>query len=100
MLSGTLPTEVAHCSLLDTLQFGYSPISGSLPSQIGTLLQLKFLVGFDSLLSGTIPEELYNASSLQHFVFGLTFLQGTISSRIGLLEDLKTFLVEEAGNVG
>lgn len=71
---------------IDVRNFG---LSGTLPSEIGLLNALEYLiVGFNSL-GGTIPSEVYNLSNLIELRLDHTSLAGSISPRVGDLLNLK-----------
>ena len=86
-LSGSIPSEVGNLSNLEFLIL-IGEFSGSIPSSLGNLSNLEFLVlggGF----SGSIPSSLGNLSNLEFLELHGDF-SGGIPSSLGNLSNLET----------
>lgn len=91
-LNGTISTAIGSLSNLRQLLITGTELTGTLPSEIGTLRELQYVtLGNNPKLGGTIPEELYDLS-VERFS-GLSVencnFSGTISTRVGNLKSLK-----------
>jgi len=89
-LTGTLPTVellgLAH-SLNNLELYSNEGLQGTLPTELGTLTALEFLMLQETSLSGTIPSELGYLSNLREFFVDKTWLQGSVPSEICELEE-------------
>lgn len=70
--------------------------SGSLPTEMGLLTEMREFDLYDNLLSGKIPEEMYTGLAvwLKSFYLANCLLTGTISTQIGLLKESDWYVVE------
>ncbi|MBC6473766.1 MAG: putative Ig domain-containing protein [Hormoscilla sp. GM102CHS1] len=66
-----------------------SDLSGTLPSELGSLSNLQYLYLDNSSLSGEIPSELGSLSNLRNLWLHGNSLSGTISSELGSLSNLR-----------
>ena len=64
-LSGTIPSEIGSLINLDQLFLYANGLSGTIPTEIFSLTNLVWLYLFDNQLSGTIPVELGGLSQLR-----------------------------------
>ena len=85
-LSGSLPTEIG--SLFDVQHIGIrgNDLTGKLPSQIGLLGSLSSLIIHSNAISGSVPMEFENLE-LELLVVSDTYLVGTLPSGLCSLED-------------
>lgn len=87
-LSGTLPSQLALLTSLQTLYLHSNSLSGTLPSELGLLTSLSYL-GIPatahslSSLSGTVPSELGLLTSLSDLYLHSSSLSGTVPSQLG-----------------
>jgi hypothetical protein len=85
-LEGSLPLGMFDgLKDLQFLQLGNNELSGTLPSEIGTLKHLALLGLAHNSLHGEIPEEIWNAVHLVSVSLQDNDISGTISTKIGLL---------------
>jgi hypothetical protein len=88
-MSGTLPTELAHLSLLTEISMDTNALQGTLPSTWNQLTLLEILDLDNNQFTGIFPDSFYNAmTSLRVIDLDHNQLRGSISSRIGQLKDL------------
>ncbi|CAB9508192.1 LRR receptor-like serine threonine-protein kinase [Seminavis robusta] len=88
-LEGSIPDEIWQLSNLDTLGMGLNEkLQGTIPSVVGTLHKLRWLVFDDCDLSGSLPTELGQATSLEWLVLVANNLSGTVPAELGSLSNL------------
>jgi hypothetical protein len=92
LMTGSLPTELGSLGILTKLHLGSNLFSGPLPSEIGTLSALVELTVDSTNLSGTIPVEIgplvTNGSLTLLNLTGSPGLSGTIPDEVcGLYAD-------------
>lgn len=87
-LSGTIPSELGNLLELKWLYFQENQLSGTIPSTLGNL-DLRSLYLYDNQLSGTIPSSLGNLSNLYFLDLGTNQLEGNIPPRLGDLANLE-----------
>ncbi|KAL8240943.1 hypothetical protein R6Q59_014298 [Mikania micrantha] len=75
-------------SKLESLRFGSSGLSGTLPSQLGNLKNLVHIDLYGNSISGLIPDTVGNLSSLQTLELGSNLILGPIPDSIGRLSSL------------
>ena len=101
-ISGSLPTELGLLSSLRYLVLLDNKLTGTIPTEIGRLTRLEELDMTDNNLSGTLPEELGN-EDISNLLFALFFnnpkLEGTIPESYGKLPSLGKFLYMSDGQV-
>ncbi len=81
-LSGSIPTSLGNLSQLQYLIISYNQLSGSIPTNLCNLLQIQSLDLSDNDLSGSIPTNLGNLSLLQELWFGENQLSGSIPTSL------------------
>ncbi|MBC6475736.1 MAG: putative Ig domain-containing protein, partial [Hormoscilla sp. GM102CHS1] len=87
-LSGTLPSELGSLRDLQVLHLDENSLSGTLPSELGSLRDLRSLFLTSNSLSGTLPSELGSLGSLLNFYLSFNSLSGTLPSELGSLSSL------------
>eukprot|EP00301_Raphidiophrys_heterophryoidea_P007225 c12824_g1_i3.p1 GENE.c12824_g1_i3~~c12824_g1_i3.p1 ORF type:complete len:569 (-),score=114.78 c12824_g1_i3:119-1825(-) len=92
-LTGTLPSQLGRLQYLSFIIVSYSDLSGTIPSELGNLAVLERFEFQGSALSGTIPTELINMHP-RWFVIVQSNLEGAIPSQFGILEHLNTLTLE------
>ncbi|GFY83764.1 leucine-rich repeat protein kinase family protein [Actinidia rufa] len=89
-LSGTAPKEVMSLSSLSiSLALAGNSLTGSLPFEVGKLVNLKELDVSGNKLSGEIPSSLSSCLSLERLVLKSNFLQGKIPESLRDLRGLE-----------
>lgn len=93
-LKGQLPRAIQNCTSLTGLDLSNNELSGTIPSDISTLLQ--FITSLDlssNSFVGEIPRSLANCSYLNVLKLDSNRLTGSIPLELGQLGRLKTFNV-------
>ena len=88
-LSGSVPSELGTLDNLRTLSLSNNQLSGSVPSELGDLANLGVLWLDSNQLSGPIPLELGNLANLYSLYLGDNELSGPIPSQLGNLANLE-----------
>ncbi|KAG0536527.1 hypothetical protein BDA96_03G071600, partial [Sorghum bicolor] len=87
--TGHLPSSLVNLSTtLRVLEFADTGIRGSIPSAIGNLVGLEFLVADDTSISGVIPDSIGKLGNLTNIYLYNSNLSGQIPSSIGNLSKL------------
>ncbi len=73
-LTGSIPSELGSISNLDYLGLDYNQLSGSIPAELGNLTNLLNLYLNNNQLSGPLPQEFTNLTSLSYLYYNLTNL--------------------------
>ncbi|CAM8949318.1 unnamed protein product [Rhodiola kirilowii] len=93
---GVIPQSVGNLSLsLQRLALGRNRIYGSIPVQIGNLINLTLLGIESNSLAGEIPASIGNLYNLRRLVLGQNKLSGIIPSLIGNLTNLSILSLSE-----
>lgn len=87
-ISGTFPTEIGKLTNIREFSVGFTLVTGSLPSEVAQLGKIRRFDLNNAALSGTIPEELYLGPYPDGLalIMGYNNFTGTISTNIGRLE--------------
>ena len=67
----------------------YNGLAGSIPSDLGSLTNVRWLFLYLNALTGTIPGELGNLTNLQSLALGFNDLSGPIPNELGRLVNLR-----------
>eukprot|EP00300_Choanocystis_sp_HF-7_P013657 c18389_g1_i1.p1 GENE.c18389_g1_i1~~c18389_g1_i1.p1 ORF type:complete len:934 (-),score=132.01 c18389_g1_i1:23-2824(-) len=92
-LSGSLPSEIGLLTNLRHWTMVTNELSGSIPSQIGQLQQLLDWYIDDNELSGTIPTEVGQLQILQDWLISSNQLTGSIPTEIGKVTRLRDWWI-------
>jgi len=84
-MSGTIPSELGSLSNLQILDLYNNSMSGTIASELGSLSNLQILDLYNNSLSGTIASELGSLSNLQYLYLNNNSLSGTIPNSINAL---------------
>ena len=87
-LSGTIPPELFKLTNLVRLDLSYNRLSGTIPSEMGKITYLERLLLHANELSGAIPSELGNLTNLTGLSLCCNKLTGTIPSELSNLINL------------
>ena len=93
-LSGSIPSELGNLDNLRTLSLSNNQLSGSIPSELGDLANLGVLWLDGNELSGSIPSELGNLTNLGTLELHDNQLSGSILSQLGNLANLETLRLD------
>ena len=88
-LSGTIPPEIGQLVNLTVLDLSANVLSGSIPVEIGNLTDLKTLALSENKLTGTIPSELGKLPTLGELNLHNNVLSGSIPVEAGRFSNLK-----------
>ncbi|MBO1348618.1 MAG: putative Ig domain-containing protein [Hormoscilla sp. GUM202] len=94
-LTGTLPSELGSLTSLVDLWLNNNDLSGTLPSELGSLASLEHIWLNENDLSGTLPSELGSLSNLQKLRLYKNDFRGTLPSELGSLSNLVNLGVAE-----
>ncbi|THG05590.1 hypothetical protein TEA_011699 [Camellia sinensis var. sinensis] len=87
-LSGTIPTEIGQLTNLRFLYVFGNQIGGSIPQEIGLLNSLNELALSNNNLTGSIPSSIGNLGNLTFLYLYNNPLSGSIPQEIGMLRSL------------
>ena len=88
-LTGTIPSELGSLSNLEILSLFQNKLTGTIPAELGSLSKLTELGLFSNQLTGTIPSELGSLSNLEILYLLQNELTGTIPAELGSLSNLR-----------
>lgn len=93
-VTGSIPPELGQLINLEVLRLSSSTLSGPIPPELGHLAQLRELVIWGHQLTGAIPPELGQLAQLQQlWIFG-DQLTGSIPGELGQLTQLQEMHLE------
>ena len=88
-LNGTLPSELGTLTNLQYLLLSRNQLTGEIPTELGSLTNLQDLRLFYNQLTGEIPTELGTLSNLQGLLLYGNQLTGEIPAELGTLTNLQ-----------
>ncbi|XP_021829769.1 probable LRR receptor-like serine/threonine-protein kinase At3g47570, partial [Prunus avium] len=92
---GTLPASISNLSTnLQTFRFDRNQIHGSIPTELGNLVNLESLLMGGNSLTGNIPTEIQKMSSLVELDISMNALSGSIPASLGNLTKLYRLSLE------
>ncbi len=89
-LSGPIPTELGSLADLRHLSLRDNQLSGTIPTELGNLAKLQFLSLGNNELTGEIPAELGSLAKLQALGLWSNQLSGEIPAELGNLAKLQS----------
>jgi hypothetical protein len=93
---GTLHSELANLKALDICYFEYNCLSGTIPTELGTLSLLEYLsFGHNAYIHGTIPTELGNVSTLHGLYLYENYMTGYLPSELGNCGEMEQIWIED-----
>ena len=87
-LEGSIPPEIGNLINLTKLKLYNNQLAGEIPSEIGNLTNLAYLYLYTNQLTGSIPSEIGNLTNLVYLNLSNNQLIGSIPSEIGNLTNL------------
>ena len=99
-LTGTIPSELGSLSSLQNLWLSGNQLTGEIPAELGNLSNLQELKLSDNQLTGEIPAELGNLSNLQLLWLHVNQLTGEIPPELGRLSNLNHLILADNGLTG
>ena len=87
-LSGTIPSELGTLLHLERLLLHGNELRGEIPPELGNLTNLTSLSLWENQLHGTIPRELGNLTNLAELSLEWNLLHGSIPPELGNLTNL------------
>jgi hypothetical protein len=94
-LTGTIPSELGNLINLRELMMSRSFFKGPIPTTIGKLTNLENLEIYGNLLSSTIPTEIGNAKNLKRMDMFNNKLRGKIPASLAKIENLQIIHVKK-----
>ena len=88
-LTGTIPSELGSLTNLQWLRLSSNQLSGEIPVELGNLANLRLLNLHANPLTGEIPVELGNLTNLVWLDLSSNELTGTIPGELGSLTNLQ-----------
>ena len=92
-LSGTIPSELGSLTHLGTLVLAGNRLNGEIPAELGGLANLQELSLHGNLLSGGIPSELGRLINLRALYLSTNQLSGEIPEELGDLTNVQGLLL-------
>jgi Leucine-rich repeat (LRR) protein len=87
-LTGSIPPEIGNLINLEGLYLNENQLTGQIPSEIGNLANLRDLHLYNNQLTGSIPTEIGNLTNLNSLYLYWNQLTGSIPTEIGNLTNL------------
>jgi len=87
-LTGTIPSEIENLSNIRKLDLQLNKLTGPIPEEIGNLSNLDTLYLNNNQLNDTIPEELGDLTNIQYLYLNNNQLIGPIPPELGNLSNL------------
>ena len=90
-LSGSIPTNLGSLSNMESLSLDRNQLTGAIPPQLGSLSNLEYLNLEDNQLTGAVPTELGNLSNLQWLYLRNNDLSGPLPQSLTGITALRVF---------
>nr|XP_048317966.1 probable LRR receptor-like serine/threonine-protein kinase At3g47570 [Ziziphus jujuba var. spinosa] len=87
-IHGSIPNEIGNLINLEILGIEQNQLTGSIPNSIGKLQKLNLIYLNNNKLSGIVPSSLGNLTRLSRLYLGSNALQGSIPSSLGECKSL------------
>jgi hypothetical protein len=84
-LTGTIPSELGTLTELEALYLDDNQLTGTIPVELAALTELEALYLDDNQLTGTIPSELGTVTTIQLLHLDTNQLTGTIPSELAAI---------------
>jgi len=92
-VTGTIPTEIGNLPQLKSLDLAENRLSGTIPKELGNLADLRMISLYDNRLVGTIPNEITKCTLLMQLFLDKNELTGPLPPTIGALAELRDLRV-------
>lgn len=89
-LSGSIPTSIVFLSNLKNLALPYNDIGGSIPSELAQLSYLQLVVLNNNVLTGSVPPGLGGLESVTEIFLDTNLIVGSIPTEFANMPSLKT----------
>ena len=93
-LTGTIPSELGSLTNLQSLSLGLNHLTGEIPAELGNLSNLRHLILGGNQLTGGIPTELGSLANLQRLYLYNNQLTGEIPKELGSLANLQRLVLD------
>ena len=87
-LTGTIPSQLGSMTSMIYLYLNSNSLTGTIPSQLGSMTSMTGLYLYSNSLTGTIPSQLGSITSMKYLYLYSNSLTGTIPSELGNLNTL------------
>jgi Leucine-rich repeat (LRR) protein len=87
-LEGSLPPEIGNLVNLNSIYLWGNLLNGSIPREIGNLINLQEIYLQENQLSGSIPPEIGNLTNLQSLYLYQNQLSGTLPPEMGNMTNI------------
>eukprot|EP00547_Thalassionema_nitzschioides_P018130 CAMPEP_0194236700 /NCGR_PEP_ID=MMETSP0158-20130606/3892_1 /TAXON_ID=33649 /ORGANISM="Thalassionema nitzschioides, Strain L26-B" /LENGTH=376 /DNA_ID=CAMNT_0038970527 /DNA_START=560 /DNA_END=1690 /DNA_ORIENTATION=- len=94
-LHGPLPEELFGASSLQNIIMDSNVLTGTIPSNVGYLTNLKIIDLDDNKLEGELPEEFFSITSLEIVDLNTNKFTGTLSSNIKNLVNIRFLQLDQ-----
>ncbi|MCP4220554.1 MAG: S8 family serine peptidase [bacterium] len=92
-LSGPIPPQLGDLSQLKELRMGQNALTGSIPVELCSLVNLTHLGLNNNSLTGSIPPEIGNLTALTYLRFDVNDLTGSIPVELANLPNLQSLYI-------
>jgi len=99
-LIGSLPIELGNLVNLEDIWLFGNQLNGNIPSELGSLVNLREINLYDNKLTGSIPTELGNLTNLTKLNLNRNELNGSIPPELGNLTNLTEIYLYKNNLVG
>lgn len=99
-LDGSIPSQIGEMVNLETINFSNNYLSGEIPKEIGFLIKLKLLILSNNKLNGFVPAEIGNIPQLESLMLNNNKLAGFFPTSIAALPNLSELFIYENNFTG
>lgn len=99
-MSGEIPTEIVNATALQEFIASNNKLSGSLPSTLGALVNLRSFEVNNNALTGQIPPSVRDLRLMERFVLSRNNLSGALPLELGQMVNLRVLALDSNGFSG